>query len=483
MICARAAKSPAAETESVRRPKNEPMTPPEPLTPAAVLDLLVNRCSSELIGHLETRQVEFKREPYRLTDDRQKLELAKDVSALANAAGGVIILGISTDRDEARPWDRASAIRPFPLALINEKQYTDTIQAWVFPSPESIEVRVYPDVAQADHVLAAVLVPRQRPSLGPFIVMKNIAPDGRTEGSLIGYFERRATDAKPLGSHEIQAILRDGHLFRRMLDERASTPPPAPTTIASESPAESATAMQIPELTRERAAGLAEAIQLAEQPTFTLTATPIPRVDASAMFQSEDNPLTVLLRTPPELRDMGFDLDCGEYPAIQHAQLRRSALAGYKGLECWSDGTLLFVAVADNEFLCWGDRRAEDPLRIHPVPLLESTLLFCKLAAAVYSLVPRPPGSVIYTLHLRRMCIDSKPPLLKRGPSNPRIINQWRPAPTCETDVTVQLDSTTDASKVAYALVRDVYTWVGHTYDAIPYLKDDAVDEQAIQAL
>jgi hypothetical protein len=42
---------------------------------------------------VETEHLEFKAEPYRLEHELQKQELAKDVSGLANARGGAILIG------------------------------------------------------------------------------------------------------------------------------------------------------------------------------------------------------------------------------------------------------------------------------------------------------------------------------------------------------------------------------------------------------
>jgi predicted HTH transcriptional regulator len=55
---------------------------------------------NQFIDAPEGLEIEFKGEPYRLEQDSQKFELAKDVSALANAAGGLIVIGARTQRDD-----------------------------------------------------------------------------------------------------------------------------------------------------------------------------------------------------------------------------------------------------------------------------------------------------------------------------------------------------------------------------------------------
>ncbi len=59
-----------------------------------VLEKLAAKQFDALIGVSEAAWLDAKESPYILDTLKQKLELAKDVSALANSAGGVIVLGL-----------------------------------------------------------------------------------------------------------------------------------------------------------------------------------------------------------------------------------------------------------------------------------------------------------------------------------------------------------------------------------------------------
>jgi hypothetical protein len=60
----------------------------EALSVAAILDILRSGNFDPLVGTIEDARIEAKGEPYQLSgNERQKQELAKDVSALANAGG------------------------------------------------------------------------------------------------------------------------------------------------------------------------------------------------------------------------------------------------------------------------------------------------------------------------------------------------------------------------------------------------------------
>jgi predicted HTH transcriptional regulator len=62
-------------------------------------NLLASADYMSFVDAVETEHIEFKSEPYRLENDLQKQELAKDVSGLANAGGGVILIGFKTTKD------------------------------------------------------------------------------------------------------------------------------------------------------------------------------------------------------------------------------------------------------------------------------------------------------------------------------------------------------------------------------------------------
>src|SRR5438067_1534205 len=75
---------------------------------AEALAILESGEFDQLIGRPETPEVEFKGEPYQLDRETQRFELAKDVSAMANAAGGVIIF-----RAQTFGWFWRQAVRLF----------------------------------------------------------------------------------------------------------------------------------------------------------------------------------------------------------------------------------------------------------------------------------------------------------------------------------------------------------------------------------
>lgn len=436
--------------------------------PSQVIKLLEEGDAHELIGALETVAVEFKRNPYRVDTNGQKQELAKDVCGLANADGGVIVIGFKTVRSESRATDVVSELNAFSRDLLDEQQLNDVMSSWIFPTPNGLTFRFFEHRAEKGFYL--IEIPARTKSAGPFLVTRAVDDNERISGALVGVFKRRAATSPPLSVAEIQSVLRDGELFRSAIDERAARPLASQDTSAAshdganqESPSDKIV---------HRVEALVEESQLASEPTFVLSATPLISLDARRMFESESDPLVQCLASPPEIREMGFDLDSGEYPQITDTDSRRAILDGYKGLQYWVDGTLVFVATGGEEFLSWGERSADFPFEIHPVVLLESTLLFCKLYRATLELLRAAPTTITYELLLRGMCVESKFPRLRPGRSDPMRSTRAASASKCDHQSKSSLIGDTKPARIAYLLVREVYTWCSLTYSDIPYLTE-----------
>ena len=77
------------------------------MTVEEILRALESGNFESLIGLVENAETEAKGAPYQLSlGDAQKHELAKDVSALANADGGIILLGFRTAKDDLNPVEK-----------------------------------------------------------------------------------------------------------------------------------------------------------------------------------------------------------------------------------------------------------------------------------------------------------------------------------------------------------------------------------------
>ncbi len=131
-----------------------------------------------IIGTIESETLDFKREPHQLNTTKQKLELAKDVSAFANNAGGVILMGVNTCKQEGHSHELAEKIRPFDETLIDAKQYEDIINAHIYPHL-NVEIKWIPAAADGNKGLAYVRIPEAESQRKPFLTTKVLDEDER----------------------------------------------------------------------------------------------------------------------------------------------------------------------------------------------------------------------------------------------------------------------------------------------------------------
>src|SRR5208282_6356866 len=101
------------------------------LSTASILEILKNGNLAEIEGTIEDSQIEFKDSPYQLTNDLMKCELAKDVSALANVDGGLILIGFRTEKDQDPSVEYADRCRPFDPSLFDSDQYRKVLESWI----------------------------------------------------------------------------------------------------------------------------------------------------------------------------------------------------------------------------------------------------------------------------------------------------------------------------------------------------------------
>ena len=110
-------------------------------SPADVIAALERGDDDALLNVEESIWLDAKGEPYSLHRNDEKWELAKDISAMANAKGGLLVIAARTTKPETHLEERITKVVPVPAAKINVEQHLDTIKSWTFPS---LAHRVHP---------------------------------------------------------------------------------------------------------------------------------------------------------------------------------------------------------------------------------------------------------------------------------------------------------------------------------------------------
>lgn len=173
------------------------------LTPTTAADLIRAQRPGLLVGQRETVWFEAKGGSYDFNDDRRAIELAKDVSALANRAeGGLLVLGLTTSKRGG--VDTVKAVRPLPLTDARPARYQQAIDKWVFPPPqdlviESVEV-------EPNRAVMFILVPPQPDALMPFLVTGAIRDD-QLLGSHFSLVRRRGDETAITQAEAVHGLM------------------------------------------------------------------------------------------------------------------------------------------------------------------------------------------------------------------------------------------------------------------------------------
>jgi hypothetical protein len=150
-----------------------------PLRAATAAELLRTGHHHVLIGQPETDWLDVKGRLYEL-DEVGSFHLARDVTAFANADGGVIAIGLGTSR--ARGQDIIQRSRPVALAGFNTAKHHAVIRTWIYPRPLGVRFDIAIDETDPEKGIVVIEIPEQPPALKPFFVRRaQIAGRVRTE--------------------------------------------------------------------------------------------------------------------------------------------------------------------------------------------------------------------------------------------------------------------------------------------------------------
>lgn len=129
-------------------------------------EALANGRLEQFTGTRECRWLDAKKQPYKLGSPASDIELLKDVSALANAAGGILLIGFDTFQRHGR--EVVGELRPVPVGSVDAERYRKLLRERVYPLIRNLQVD-WVAVDDASGVLA-IDVPEQSESSKPFVV-------------------------------------------------------------------------------------------------------------------------------------------------------------------------------------------------------------------------------------------------------------------------------------------------------------------------
>lgn len=405
----------------------------------------------ELIGVPETREIEFKAEPYRLQENIQKLEFAKDVSAMANGAGGIIVLGVRTEPDPAIGRDVSVEVTPLALGAVNADQMHQIASTWVYPPLRDLEIREW---STDDEMLVSIRVP---PSTEPgsLHLMRAADIEGRVNRKLFGIAMRSEAMIDYLGPEEVFSWIRIGRL-------RGALPGPGEDLGAPRDEADE-------EL--ERIEALFEGN---EWPVFVLQAWPGEGTRLERIHD-RDGIRGVLLDAPALRPQGGFNLRWAVTPEPYRQGGIAMTVAEREGLRILPGGVVTFFGSGGPHLLSWGmERYNVDPPAINPWALCELTYEFCRLV--LRELFPRSAPRPQQALFRIALLYARRPRPAHLAPGVPGML--WAERVRAVNEDRIQavvgpLPTTEVPERVTAQLLERLYAHFGLGTEAIPFLDEE----------
>jgi hypothetical protein len=439
-------------------------------SPKEVLEKLEAGDFTALVGLVESHWLDAKETPYILDTQKQKLELAKDVTAIANASGGIIVIGYDCEKEPTTSGERICEVKEFPLKLVDPDKWNQILADLVHPATHGVKVLVF--VGQNDKGVAAIVIDGAAMTEKPYIVSKMIDEEGANIGSYFGYFQRKGDTTPTISSARIQQQLSAGMQWSS-IDQRlqaieanlaawGKAGPPAKRPVITDA------------IRKERLTAARIAVGRHDEPLVYYMANAEGDCDFPMLFQSRSERIVRLIDRPPELRPHGFEIEAGDYSEIVQGKLRRNLLPGQRLIELWRDGVFIYVAPGDEAFLGWGIVGGDKPIHINNFALAESILVFCWLVKFIFEEADPKPSILRLAVGFDNLTRPAGPATLRDVPESRFPGGHLRQAPdkAVEVHYPAELESY-DPARMAYLLIEEIYHWLGFDSQAIPYVDNN----------
>jgi len=456
------------------------MTTLRELTIDEVTGILSRGTFAELVSAVEHVQFECKGGLYDTKTEKSKVELAKDISALANSSGGYILIGPATKKNPLHQGDEVISVSEFALSAFHSDTYRDILSAFIYPPITDLKIRWHPSSVNPAKGIASIYVPPKSASEKPFLVVKSEL-DSQIRGHLFGYFERVGDDTLPTTVQVLRDTMKDGKRYgdleRRMESIESLLAKSVSNRLAKQNSLTSERLLQ-------RAADAKIAAQLSDVPSFFLLAAPMEPVRLTGLYSSKSVEYKAISE-PPVYRQHGFDLN--PHTPVQHVrgEVIRRVTNGRKGLELWQDGTLIFVGRNDVDFLGWAVKQSNgENLYINNYVMTEVVSLFLALTTQIFNGTEKPPEKVRACFGFMRENSQAATYELSDHPVDPVLGSFAGKKVSAENKVFwIEFELKDAIAEVeALKLLKEIYHWFGITDEQIPYVDSTSVPERVNRA-
>lgn len=438
--------------------------------------MLEARNFDALIGLMESEWLDAKETPYHFDPDKAKREiakreLAKDVAAMANANGGIIVLGFDCERLPTTAGERISKVCAFAIDRVDPDRYHKMLADLIYPPPHGVRVVVYENAANDGHGVAAIIIDPGLVADRPYLVGKITDENDISIGSYFGYFERKRDFTPPVSIARIQQQLSAGLQWSSIHERLIGIE----TKLDALVPSRKAPPKIAPILKPEREIRIKKAritVGRDEAPLMYFNATTESPCTFPKLFKSQSERIVRLIDNPTQMRPNGFEIWADRTSTIVEGRLRRNMIAGHRLIELWEDGDFIFIGEGDEDFLGWSvGSGGTRPIHISNFVLAEATLHFCWLMRWIFEEAEPKPSVLRLAVGFENLARTGPATLSIVPEGRLRGIGSVRPAPSPDREFYefAEWDSY-DPARLAYLLLRDVYVWFGFNSDSMPYV-------------
>jgi predicted HTH transcriptional regulator len=181
------------------------------MTFASIKAILDARQFNNLIGQDEDAWFEAKgRNPYDFATPSGRYELAKDISAFANADGGILISGLTTTPVPEMRTERVTALDLCTQVEFDVARYQGLIQEYVHPSIKDLNIYWTAVNIEATQGLGVIEIPAQSAKQKYFLTAKVVEAGTQIKQIVFGLAKRNNSANDPLTVAEIYRHMQEG---------------------------------------------------------------------------------------------------------------------------------------------------------------------------------------------------------------------------------------------------------------------------------
>lgn len=221
-------------------------------------------------------------------------------------------------------------------------------------------------------------------------------------------------------------------------------------------------------------------------PLFILSAAPTSRVEIPDFF-SEDNPYAKLLKDPPYLRYMGWNMLTLDHPKIIDGQAWEVRNGDRKTFRFYRDGSFVAVVYADNSFLGWGqsDEDFQGNPRLNSLAVIEYVYEFVELYRNMLSNLDNA-REIRFDVSIKNSKVGDKHLYAVAQKINDPFYGLMGETGELKKDfeaqifVNFQIDNKDSSKFVAFKILEDLFSRFSIPSNKIPYTSVDAANRRYI---